>query len=49
MISILVFLQLISFTFATSCPGELGWLQVGESCYLMSTMQMSWFNAQEVR
>ena len=48
MISILVFLQLLSFTFATSCPGELGWLQVGESCYLMSTMQMSWFSAQEV-
>jgi len=41
---------LITFIYATGiaigCPEGIGWIPAGESCYLVSTDQMNWFQAQ---
>ena len=34
---------------AASCPDELGWIQAGNSCYLVSLDAMDWYSAQEVK
>ena len=33
---------------AKKCPNEPGWFQAGQSCYLVSIEQMSWYASQEV-
>merc|ERR1712126_787517 len=47
MILFLLLCNSLYFTYAATCPDELGWLQVGDSCYLVSTLRMSWYSAQE--
>ena len=49
MISFLLLSTLVCITLSTTCPVEEGWMQVGDSCYLVSTTKMSWYGAQEVR
>ena len=34
-------------TSSASCPDEPGWLQVEDSCYMVSVERMSWFAAQQ--
>ena len=48
MLLFLLFLNFICFTFAKECHDDLGWMQVNESCYLVSPMKLSWFSAKEV-
>ena len=31
---------------SVSCPDEPGWLQIEESCYLVSVERLTWFGAQ---
>ena len=33
---------------SVSCPDEPGWLQVEDSCYMVSSERMSWFASQHV-
>ena len=32
---------------AGTCPNELGWIQAGDSCYLVSQKPMNWYESQE--
>ena len=33
---------------AASCPDDVGWIQAGNSCFLVTVDNMDWFSAQEV-
>ena len=44
-----VTILMIKGTNAASCPDELGWIQAGNSCYLVSLEALDWYSAQEVQ
>ena len=44
---LLLLANCLSIPTATSCPDEPGWLNTDSSCYLVSHVKMTWFEAQE--